>query len=117
VIGEIYRVERQDSQYMTMRARAFEFVARECVSVLLGGLAYQKGTPHIINIIHIYVFLIFCFIPYTLITVFEREYALYIYTGVMGAIFTIAKASNHTLHLLLSGSRPLDAQDRNLAPR
>jgi hypothetical protein len=100
-----------------MRARALNFATKECVSVLLGGLSYQKGTSHVINIIHIYVFLTFCFLPYTLITVFEREDALYIYCGVMGAIFTIAKAGNHSLHLLLSGSRPLDAEDRNPAPR
>lgn len=95
-----------------MRARALSFATNECVSVLLGGLSYQKATPEVINIIHIYVFLLFCFIPYMLMQTFDGESAaLWVYCGVMGAIFSVVKTGNHVLHMLLSKSSPVSSND------
>jgi len=101
-----------------MRARAISFATNDCVSVLLGGLSYQKGTAEIVNIIHLYIYMLFCFIPYILIVIFDGgSSALFVYCGVMGAIFSVVKAGNHTLHILLSRSHPVAPNDATVVSR
>eukprot|EP00961_Rhodomonas_salina_P045296 608765-Rhodomonas_salina.2 len=54
-----------------MRVRVLRFLGREACACVLGGLAYDDGAPMVVNLLHLYIFLIFFLTPYAVASAFE----------------------------------------------
>lgn len=84
-----------------MRVRVLRFLGREACACVLGGLAYDDGAPMVVNLLHLYIFLIFFLTPYAVASAFEGSSfftALLVYGIVGGSFFAALKVGNHILH-------------------